>query len=164
MIFGVGVVPSTHGTPAHDEAPVPQRAPGLLLWVEEPGRTSELWPGAASNVAGDIRLRSMPHRQALWSVLTRKVYLKFDGHRECRDVPFEPILCLELLIVTKIENHRSVHQHRVVNEMGAYAKTRPLNGPSLAPEPSRLSAVDRHSQQLRFAVHWQISCRRPSPK
>ena len=48
--------------------------------------------------------------------------LKFDGRRECRDVPLEPILCIELLIVTKIEKHGSVHQHRVVNEMRAYAK------------------------------------------
>jgi hypothetical protein len=48
--------------------------------------------------------------------------LKFDGHPERGDVPFEPILCVELLIVTKIENHRSVHQQRVVNEMRPYAK------------------------------------------
>ena len=52
--------------------------------------------------------------------------LKFDGRRECRDVTFEPIFCVELLIVTKIENHGSVHQHRVVNEMRAYAKNTAL--------------------------------------
>jgi len=48
--------------------------------------------------------------------------LKFDGRRECRDVPLEPILCVEFLIATKIEKHGSVHQHGVVNEMRAYAK------------------------------------------
>ena len=52
--------------------------------------------------------------------------LKFEGRRESRDVTFEPILCVELLIVTKIENDRSVHQHRVVNDMGAYTKNAAL--------------------------------------
>ena len=48
--------------------------------------------------------------------------LKFDGRREGRDVPFEPVLCVELLIVTKIENHGSVHQQGGVNDMRPYAK------------------------------------------
>jgi hypothetical protein len=52
--------------------------------------------------------------------------LELDGCREGREVPFEPILCVELLIITKIEDHRSVHQHRVVNEMGACAKNTAL--------------------------------------
>ena len=52
--------------------------------------------------------------------------LKFDGRGECRDIPFEPVLCVELLIVTKIENHRTVYQYRVVNEVGAYAKNTAL--------------------------------------
>ena len=62
-------------------------------------------------------------RQRKFSGPTR---LKFDCRRECRDVSLEPILCVELLIVTKIEKHGSVHQHRVVNEMRAYAKNTAL--------------------------------------
>ena len=58
--------------------------------------------------------------------LRKSAVLKFDGRRECRDVTFEPIFCVELLIVTKIEKHGSVHQHRVVNEMRAYAKNTAL--------------------------------------
>ncbi len=69
-----------------------------------------------------LRRRAALHCPAALGRWSAGNALKFHGHPECRDVPFEPILCIELLIVTKIENHRSVHQQRVVNEMRPYAK------------------------------------------
>jgi hypothetical protein len=60
-----------------------------------------------------------PPPEVLWSAGNG---LKFDGHPECREVPFEPVLCVELLIVTKIENYRSVHQQGGVNDLRSYAK------------------------------------------
>ena len=52
--------------------------------------------------------------------------LEFEGCRECRDVSFESVHRAELLIVMKIENHRPLHQHRIVNDLGAGAKNAPL--------------------------------------
>ena len=77
-----------------------------------------------SNVHRDVRL--VPIAEIAPTTYWIVGRLKFDGRRECRDVTFEPILCVELLIVTKIEKHGSVHQHRVVNEMRAYAKNTAL--------------------------------------
>jgi hypothetical protein len=48
--------------------------------------------------------------------------LKFHSGRKRRDVPFEPILCVKLLIVAKIEKHGVMHQQRVVNYMRPYGE------------------------------------------
>ena len=44
--------------------------------------------------------------------------LELEGRREGRDVSFEPVHRPELLIVVEIEDHRPLHQHRVVNDLG----------------------------------------------
>ena len=62
--------------------------------------------------------------------------LELYGRRECRDVAFEPILCAELLIISKIEQHRVMHQQRVVDHMRPYGEDAALEWAELGtPEP-----------------------------